>query len=163
MSKWGKKHGTLIWINSGPTKWGGEGLYRNIFDNNENYNNYINYNLILVKNTGVDTLAVADTGMTGQYITFDSPRHNFKKISHSTFHPHPKQRNNHFNPDGTTLQNRLTNWSTESAYFLGINKALLSIETFCSHVCQAVFSDKKLIIINKGNGKIMMNGKRYPL
>ena len=44
-----------------------------------------------------------------------------------------------------------------------LNIALLLIETFCNNVCQAVFDDKKLLIINKGIGKIMMKGRRDPL
>ena len=51
----------------------------------------------------------------------------------------------------------------KSHIFLGLNKSLLSIGTFCGRVCQAVFDDKKLIIINNGNGKILMNGKQDPL
>ena len=47
--------------------------------------------------------------------------------------------------------------------FTGLNKGLLSIGTFCDHGCQEVFDDKILLILNKGNGKIMMKGKRDPL
>ena len=46
--------------------------------------------------------------------------------------------------------------------FLDLNKALLSIGNFCDHGCQAVSDDKTVIVLNKGNGKIMMKGKRYP-
>ena len=45
----------------------------------------------------------------------------------------------------------------------GISKALVSVETFCDHGCQAVLDDKKVIIINKGNGKILMKFRQDPL
>ena len=47
--------------------------------------------------------------------------------------------------------------------FPGLNKALLSIGTFCYHRCQAVFDDNTVLIINKVNGEIVMKGKQYPL
>ena len=47
----------------------------------------------------------------------------------------------------------------KSHLFPGLNKALISIGTFCDHGCQAVFDDNTLLILNKGNGKIMMKGK----
>ena len=47
--------------------------------------------------------------------------------------------------------------------FPGLNKALLSIGTFCDHGFQAVFYDKTVLILNKGNEKIMMKGTRDPL
>ena len=47
--------------------------------------------------------------------------------------------------------------------FPGLNKALLSIGSFCDHVYQAVFNDNTLLILNKGNEKIMMKDKRDPL
>ena len=46
--------------------------------------------------------------------------------------------------------------------FPGINKSLLSIGTFCDHGCQAIFDEKTVLVINKGSGKVMMKGKRYP-
>ena len=46
--------------------------------------------------------------------------------------------------------------------FPGTNKALLSIRKFCDHGCQAIFYDKKKIILNKGSGKVIMEGKVDP-
>ena len=46
--------------------------------------------------------------------------------------------------------------------FTCLNKALLQIGTFCDHGCQATFDDKTKLIINKGSGKVMMTGTRYP-
>ena len=44
-----------------------------------------------------------------------------------------------------------------------LNKSLLSIGTFCHHGCKEVFDEKKVPIINKGNGKILMKCRRDPL
>ena len=62
------------WINSGPTKLGGELFYKDIVNMNENYINYIQYNPKIIQT--VDDLAVADTGTTGHYLTLDSPCEN---------------------------------------------------------------------------------------
>ena len=43
--------------------------------------------------------------------------------------------------------------------FPGLNKTLLSIGTFFDHECQAIFDYKKVLILNKGSGKVMMKGK----
>ena len=46
--------------------------------------------------------------------------------------------------------------------FPGLNKALLYVGTFCDNGRQAIFDDKNVLIPNKGSGKVMMKGKRYP-
>ena len=46
--------------------------------------------------------------------------------------------------------------------FPGFNKAFLSIGTFCDHEFQAIFNEKKLLVLNKGSEKVMMKGKRDP-
>ena len=50
----------------------------------------------------------------------------------------------------------------KSHLFPGLNKALLSIGTFCDHVCQDIFYDNTVLILNKGGGKVMKKGKRDP-
>ena len=62
---------TKEWINSGPTEWRGAELDKVIVNINENYINYIKSNPKLVQT--VDKLAVADTKMTVNYPTLDSP------------------------------------------------------------------------------------------
>ena len=62
------------WISGGPTKWGGAGLDKDVVNINENYIHYIQSNLKLLQT--VDELAVADTGMTGRYMTLDLPWYN---------------------------------------------------------------------------------------
>ena len=47
---------------------------------NENYINYIQSNPKLV--IPMDELAIADTGMTGHYLTLDSPLSNKQKAVH---------------------------------------------------------------------------------
>ena len=47
--------------------------------------------------------------------------------------------------------------------FAGINKALLSIGNVFDHGLQSVFDDKKVLILNKRNGKMMMKGIQDPL
>ena len=51
----------------------------------------------------------------------------------------------------------------KSHLFPGLNKALMSIRTFCDHGCHAIFNDKTARMINKGSGKLMMRGKQDPL
>ena len=48
----------------------------------------------------------------------------------------------------------------KSHLFPGLNKDLLSIITFCDHICQSVFDYKEVLIINKRGGKIMTKGRR---
>ena len=47
--------------------------------------------------------------------------------------------------------------------FAGINKALLSIGNVFDRVCQNIFNENTVIILNKGSGKVMMKGKKDPL
>ena len=147
------------WVNCGPTEWGGAGLDTNIVDINENYINYINYNPKLVEETDVDELAVADTGITGNYMTLDAPCDN-NKISVS---PLPiRMPNREIITSTHTVLISKTNLPIEAwnvHIFPGLNKALLSIVTFCNHGCQAVSIDKKLLILNKGNGEIMIKDR----
>ena len=46
--------------------------------------------------------------------------------------------------------------------FLGLNKALMPVGTFCYHGYQAIFDDKKVILLNKVSGKLTMKDKRDP-
>ena len=52
--------------------------------------------------------------------------------------------------------------SRKAHIFPSLSKDFLSIGNFCDHRCQAIFNDKTVIILNKGSGKVMMKGKRYP-
>ena len=139
------------------------GLDSDIVDINKNYINYINYNPKRVKKTKVDELAVAYTGTSGHYLTLDYPCDN-KKIS---VIPIPIRMPNReiLTSIHTALLSKtyLTIEARKSHIFTGLSKALLSIGNFFDHRCQAVFDDKKLLILNKGNGEIMMKGRRYPI
>ena len=42
--------------------------------------------------------------------------------------------------------------------FIGLTKALISIETLYEHVCEATFNDKSVHINNKQSGKTIMRG-----
>ena len=94
---------------------------------NENYINYIKCNPKLVR--PMNDLAVADTGTTGHYLTFDSPCKNKQQA----FHPLPIQI-----PNGeiiTSMHTELLSHpdlplkARKSHLFPGLNKALLSIGT----------------------------------
>ena len=106
---------------------------------------------------------MADTGMIWHYITLDSKCDN-KKIS---VIPLPIRMTN-----GEIITSTHTELLSETDLpieaqkahlFPGLNKALLSTVTFCDYGCQAVFYENIVLILNKGNGKIMMKGKRDPL
>ena len=56
------------------------GLDKDMVNINENYNNYIQYNLKLVR--PMDDLSVADTVMMGHYLTLDSPCNNKQQAVH---------------------------------------------------------------------------------
>ena len=111
----------------------------------------------------VDELAVENTGRTGNDMTLDLPCKNKQltvvplticmlngEIITSTH---------------TTLLSKtdLPIEARKAHLFPCPNRVLLLIRTFCDHGCQSVLDDKTVIILNKGNGKIMMKGKRYPL
>ena len=44
--------------------------------------------------------------------------------------------------------------------FSGLNKAVLSISTFCDHGCNAIFNKKGVTIKNKVDGTTIMQGDR---
>ena len=52
--------------------------------------------------------------------------------------------------------------SRKAHIFPGRNKALLSIGTLCYHVLQATCIYKSVLILNKGSGKVIIKGTRYP-
>ena len=101
----------------------------------------------------MDELVVADTGTTGHYLTLNYQFYN-KQISVT---PLPIRIPNReiitsihmaliAKPD-------LTIEAQKGHIFPVLNKALFSIGTFCDRVCQSVFDDKTVLILNKGNGK----------
>ena len=99
----------------------------------------------------MDELSVADKGTTGHFLTLDSSCDNKKNCNNFIPHPHAEQGNNHFNPQVTTLQNRPPIEEHKAHLFIDINKYLLSIGTFFDHGFEAVFDDKTVLIIDKGN------------
>ena len=111
----------------------------------------------------MDKLAVRDPLTTRYYMTLESPCEN-KKIVVS---PLPI-----YMPNGEIItsthtallsKTELTIEARKENIFPGLNKALLSIGTFCDHGCQAVFDDKTVLILNNGNRKIMIQGRQDPL
>ena len=108
-------------------------------------------------------LEVADTGTTGHYLTIDSSCDN-KQLEIS---PLPIRMPNWgiITSTHTALlyKKDLTVEARKANLFLGINKTLLSIGTFCDHICQDIFDDKTVIILNKVSGKVMMKGKQDSL
>ena len=132
-----------------------------IVDIHENCINNISYNTKLVNK--VDELAVADMGATVHYLTLDSTCDN-KKIAVITL-PIQIPDREIITPTNTALLSKtdppIEAWKAH--LFPGLNKAWLSIGSFCDHGFQELFDDKKLLILNKGNGKIMMKGRRDPL
>ena len=51
----------------------------------------------------------------------------------------------------------------ESTYFPRYKQSLAINRKICDHGCQVVFYDKKVLILNKSNWKIMMKGRRNPI
>ena len=126
----------------------------------ENFINYIQYNPKLVQ-TVVET-AVEDTRKTGNYPTLDSPCDN-KQLA---IIPLPIRMTNGkiITSTHTALLSKQEPPITahKEHIFPGLNKAFLSIVTFCDHGRQAIFDENTVLILNKGSGKLMMRGKRYP-
>ena len=111
----------------------------------------------------MDELAVADTRTTGNYLTLYSPCDN-KQL---TIIPLPICMTNGeiIKSTHTTLLSKkcLTIEAWRAHIFSGLNKALLTIGTFFYHGCQSLFDDNTVLIVNKGNSKIMTKGKQDPL
>ena len=127
------------------------GLDRDILDIHENYMNYINSNPKIVNR--VDELVVADTGKTGNYLTLDYPCNN-KKIAVIPLPIHIP--NGEITTSTHTALLSKTNPTIEarkSHIFPCLSKYLLSIVSPSNFPTQAVFDEKKVLIINKGNGK----------
>ena len=91
----------------------------------------------------MDELSVVDTVTTGKYKTLDLP---CDTSTHTEL----------LSKKDLPIEARKTH------LFPGLNKSLLSIGNVFDHGCQEVFNDKTVLILNKGTGKIMMKGKRYP-
>ena len=75
-------------------------LDKDVVNNIENYINYIHSYPKLVQT--VDEISVADTGMTGHYLTLEFPCEK-KTGNQSAPHLHFKQGNNQVNTHGPTL------------------------------------------------------------
>ena len=104
----------------------------------------------------MDDISVADTGTTGHYLTLDLPCNNKQQA----VLPFPIQM-----PNGRIIASTHTALlshpdlpiqARKSHLFPGLNKALLSIGTFCNHGCEAYFNDKSVRINNKHSGKNIM-------
>ena len=110
----------------------------------------------------MDNLAVADTSMTGHYLTLDLPCDNKQQA----VHPLPIQM-----PNGEIITSSHTSLlshqdlpikSCKAHLFPGLDKALLSIGTLCNRGCEATYNYKSVLILNKGIGKVIMKGTRHP-
>ena len=108
-------------------------------------------------------MAVEDTWTTGHYLTLDPPceNHKISVISLPIHMPNGERITSTHTELISKTDPPIEAW--EAHLFTGINKALQSIETFCDHGYQAVFDDKKVLILNKSNGKIIMKGRQDPL
>ena len=111
----------------------------------------------------MDELAVEDTGTTGNYLTLDLKCDNKQLAVIPLTIRTPNGEIITSTYTALLYKTDLTVEAQKAHIFPGINKALLSIGTFCDHGCQAIFDDKTVLVLNKGNRKIMMKGKRYPL
>ena len=144
--------------NGGPTEWGRAGLDKYIVNINENYINYIQSNPKRV--LSVEDLAVADTGTTGRYLTLNLSYSNKRK----SIHPLPIQMPNReiIKSTHTTLLNHqdLPFQARQAHLFPGLKKAMLSIENFCEHGCEATFYNKPVHIKNKQSGSTIMRVTR---
>ena len=110
-----------------PNNRGGLRLDKDIVNINDNYINYIQSNPKLLQT--VDELAVADTGMTGRYMTLDLPCYN-KQLA---VNPLPIQITNReiITSTHTALLSKqdLPIQARKAHLFPGLNKALMSIGT----------------------------------
>ena len=134
------------------------GVDKDIVNINENSINYIQSNPKLV--LSVEDLAVADTGTTGHCLTLNTPCINKRKAVHPLSIRMPNGiiiKSTHTalldHPD-LPLQDR------QAHIFPRLKKALLSIGTFCEHICENNFNDKSVHIKNKRSGKTIMKVKR---
>ena len=127
---------------------------------NENYINYINSNPKLVQT--VDDLALVDTGSTGHYLNLNSPCDNKKLAVNPLLIQIPNGEITTSTHTALLSQQELPIQARKSHPFPGLNEALLYIGTLCDHGCQATFDDKSILILNKGSGKVIMKGTRYP-
>ena len=93
-----------------------------------------------------------EMGTTNHYLTLNLPRHNtqFSVI------PLPIRMMNKEIITSTHMallsKMDLLIEASKAHVFPGLNKALVSIGTFCDYGCHAVFDDKTVIILNIGNG-----------
>ena len=103
----------------------------------------------------MDELAVSDTGTTGNYLNLNLPCDNKKLV----ISPPPIRMPNGeiITSTHTALISKqdLTFAARKAHIFPGLNKALLSIGTFCDHGFQAIFDDKTVLILKKGRGKVI--------
>ena len=110
----------------------------------------------------MDELAVAETGTTGYYPTLDSPCDN-KQLATSLLPIRMPNREIITSTHTALLSEKYLPIAARKAHlFPGLNKAFISIGKSCDHGCQAIFDDKTVLILNRGSGKVMMKGKRYP-
>ena len=111
----------------------------------------------------MNELAVADTGTTEHYMTLDSLCDN-NKITEILL-PIRMPNREIITSTHTAILSKpdLPIEARKAHLFPGLNKELLSIVTFCDHICQSVFDYKEVLIIKKRNGKMMMKGRQDPL
>ena len=106
---------------------------------------------------------MADTGTIGHYLNLDSTCENKKIVVIPLTIRMPNGEIITSNHTELLSKTDLPIEAHKAHIFPCLNKALLSIGNFCDRVCQAAFNDNKVLIINKGNGKIIIKGRRDPL
>ena len=103
-----------------------------------------------------------DTGTTGHDLNLDLPCDN-KKLAVNPLPICMPSREIITSRHTAILSKQDLSVQAQKAHlFTELNKALLSIGTLCDHGHQATFDDKSVLILNKGSGKLIMKGTRYP-
>ena len=110
----------------------------------------------------MDELAVAGTGTAGHYLTLDLPCNN-KKLA---IIPLPIRMPNReiITSTHTSLLSKSTHQLNNGKHIFSRYQQSLAVNWYIfDNGFQAVFYDNTVLILNKGNGKIIMKGKRDPL
>ena len=126
---------------------------------NNNRNEQLNFNSICNYSS---LEAVADSGITGHYITSTTPCTN----KQTEIQPIPIKM-----PNGEIItsshielipQHNLQDKARKAHIFSGLQKLLISIGTLCDNNCIAVFDEKWVTIYDKTRRQIFMQGHRDP-
>ena len=108
----------------------------------------------------MEDLAVANTGMTGHYLTINSPCINKQKAVHLISIQIPNGVIIKSTHTALLVHPDLPLQARQAHLFPGLKNALLSVGTLCEHGCEATFNDKSVHIKNKQSGNTIMRGKQ---